>query len=370
MLEQRGGQFDFIADAQALTSSLHRQVADLQRAIEHYNEQAQPADQVLADTPAELHSLAFFRHVGALHQQLDNLHNRLRNNVLLAKQEQLASLRDSFNTTFVSDLCHEIHQAINDGRRTLEQLNKELEHHRFGADRERFQFDWDWLPEYKAYWEFFRELIQMPNLGDGTSLFDDTLSERSAEVRDQLLALLLDGDEQQALRELERISDYRRYRRYDILKHPEGKSAIRLSEYGTGSGGQLETPAYIIRAAAVTSAFRFNEGDSHLRMVIVDEAFMHMDEIRSREVIAYLTETLGLQLIFIMPTSKAGPFLELVSNQFVFSKVPSSQPVGELNTRVLLDRQQLNRERVAELWAQHRRVIRQQGALEFMEDVI
>jgi hypothetical protein len=54
----------------------------------------------------------------------------------------------------------------------------------------------------------------------------------------------------------------------------------------------------------------------------------------------------------------------------VFSKVPSSQPVGELNTRVLLDRQQLNRERVAELWAQHRRVIRQQGALEFMEDVI
>ena len=370
MLEQRGGQFDFIADAQALTSSLHRQVADLQRAIEHYNEQAQPADQVLADTPAELHSLAFFRHVGALHQQLDNLHNRLRNNVLLAKQEQLASLRDSFNTTFVSDLCHEIHQAINDGRRTLEQLNKELEHHRFGADRERFQFDWDWLPEYKAYWEFFRELIQMPNLGDGTSLFDDALSERSAAVRDQLLALLLDGDEQQALRELERISDYRRYRRYDILKHPEGKSPIRLSEYGTGSGGQLETPAYIIRAAAVTSAFRFNEGDSHLRMVIVDEAFMHMDEIRSREVIAYLTETLGLQLIFIMPTSKAGPFLELVSNQFVFSKVPSSQPVGELNTRVLLDRQQLNRERVAELWAQHRRVIRQQGALEFMEDVI
>ena len=242
--------------------------------------------------------------------------------------------------------------------------------HRFGADRERFQFDWDWLPEYKAYWEFFRELIQMPNLGDGTSLFDDTLSERSAEVRDQLLALLLDGDEQQALRELERISDYRRYRRYDILKHPEGKSAIRLSEYGTGSGGQLETPAYIIRAAAVTSAFRFNEGDSHLRMVIVDEAFMHMDEIRSREVIAYLIETLGLQLIFIMPTSKAGPFLELVSNQFVFSKVPSSQQVGELNTRVLLDRQQLNRERVAELWAQHRRVIRQQGALEFMEDVI
>ena len=370
MLQQSSAQFDFNADSQALTATLHRQIVDLQRAIEQYNQQTQPADQIVADSPSELHSLAFFSHIGGLRQQLDNLHNRLRNNVLLEKQEQLASLRDSFNTTFVSDLCHEIHQAINDGRRVLENLNQELEHHQFGADRERFQFDWDWLPEYKAYWDFFREIMQTPNLGDGTGLFDSSLSEKASGIRDQLLSLLLDGDEQQALRELERISDYRRYRRYDILKHPAGKQPIRLSEYGTGSGGQLETPAYIIRAAAVTSAFRFNDGDSHLRMVIVDEAFMHMDETRSREVIGYLTETLGLQLIFIMPTSKAGPFLELVSNQFVFSKVPSSQAVGELNTRVLLDRQQLNRDKVAELWAQHRRVIRQQGALEFMEDVI
>jgi energy-coupling factor transporter ATP-binding protein EcfA2 len=41
--------------------------------------------------------------------------NRLRNNVLLEKQEKLAGLRDTFNTTFVSDLCHEIRQAVNDG---------------------------------------------------------------------------------------------------------------------------------------------------------------------------------------------------------------------------------------------------------------
>ncbi|MFA5678044.1 MAG: SbcC/MukB-like Walker B domain-containing protein [Pseudomonas sp.] len=366
-LAQSDGEFDYAGAGKTLTDSLYRLAVALDGSLREYNQQAQPADNLLHDTPEELHSLGFFRHICSLSQQLDSLHNRLRNNVLLEKQEQLGKLRDSFNSTFVSDLCHEIHQAINDGERTLEQLNSELEHHRFGADREGFQFEWSWVPEYKEYWKFFSEVTQMPNLGDGTNLFEISLSEQSAAVRDQLLRLLLEGDEQQALRELERISDYRRYRRYDILKHPEGKPAIRLSEYGTGSGGQLETPAYIIRAAAVTSAFRFNEGDSHLRMVIVDEAFMHMDETRSRQVIGYLTETLGLQLIFIMPTSKAGPFLELVSNQFVFSKVPSPIPIGELNTRVLVDRQQLNRERIAELWANHRRVIRQQGSLDFME---
>lgn len=366
-LQQVHDSIDFAAEEHSLTDLLTRSCVDLQTALEHYNQQAQPADQLLSDSAEELHSAPFFGHIRQLQQQVDSLYNRLHNNVLLEKQEQLGSLRDSFNTTFVSDLCNEIHQAIRDGERTLKNLNKELQHHRFGADREHFTFEWEWLPEFKEYWDFFREVIDIPNLGDGASLFDSSLSQTASGIRDRLLAMLLDGDEQQALRELERISDYRRYRRYDILKHPQNKTPIRLSQYGTGSGGQLETPAYIIRAAAITSAFRFGEGDSHLRMVIVDEAFMHMDETRSREVIGYLTETLGLQLTFIMPTSKAGPFLDLISNQFVFAKVPSPTPVGELNTRVLVDRQQLNVERIKELWAQHRRVIRQQGTLDFME---
>ena len=57
------------------------------------------------------------------------------------------------------------------------------------------------------------------------------------------------------------------------------------------------------------------------------ETFMHMVESRSKSVINDLTNTLGLQLIFIMPTSKAGPFLlDLIS------KATSPAKVGELNT--------------------------------------
>lgn len=360
---------DFAQEAEALSNALTKHLTELDRKLGAYNQRARTADQIMYVTAADLHGTEFFRHINQIHQQLENIHNRLKNNVLLEKQASLASLKDSFNTTFITDLCLAIHQAVMDGERILKNLNKELQHHRFGADREWFDFEWQWVPEFKEYWHFLKEVVALPNLGDGASLFNSELSPDSQAIRDKMLSLLLEGDEQQALRELERISDYRHYRRYDILKHPEGKPPLRLSEYGTGSGGQLETPAYIIRAAAITSAFHFNEGDTHLRMVIVDEAFMHMDESRSREVIRYLTETLGLQLIFIMPTSKSGPFLELVSNQFIFSKIPSEKPVGELNTRVIVDRQELNRDRIAELWSNHRRVIRHQAAMDFMAEL-
>jgi uncharacterized protein YPO0396 len=312
---------------------------------------------------------ALFKNICELRRELDRIYNILKNNVLVEKHEQLQTLKRSFNDAFVSHLCQEIYQAILDGQRQLEALNKELVNHRFGSDREQFRFAAEWVPEYKEYWRFFDEVVRNPAMGEGATLFDADLSSKSAAVRDALMDLLLGEDEQQSLRELERIADYRNYYRYEIYKEVAGKPAIALSEYGTGSGGQLETPAYIVRAASITSALRYGEGANHLRMVLVDEAFSKMDEMRSREVIDYLTRSLGLQLIFIMPTSKCGPFMDLISNEFVFAKVPSA-PRGQLNTRVLVDRKECNRDRIGELWAQHRRTVRQQAELDFMADVV
>lgn len=312
-------------------------------------------------------SLEMYQQVQHAQNNIEAIYHSQKNNVLVGKHENLLALKDSFNTAFVSNLCHSIYQAISDGKEQLEVLNQELEHHRFGDDHERFFFGYDWIPEFREFYKFFKEVINTPDLGDGNSLFEAQLSKKSEQIRDKLLAMLLDKDEQTALRELNRISDYRNYRNYEIYKEPLNKEAIALSTYGTGSGGQLETPAYIIRAAAVTSAFRFNEGNTHCRMVLVDEAFSKMDETRSRQVIHYLTESLGLQLLFIMPTSKSGPFMDLISHQTIFSKCPASQAVGELQTRVLVDRKVCNTDKIQELWAKHRNTVRHQGMLDFME---
>ncbi|MCA6065216.1 ATP-binding protein [Thalassolituus marinus] len=354
-----------------ISQELNSTAYEIERNIAEHNQRCQTVDSIVY-TPdyRQEHGIAFFKTVCGLEREVERVYNRLKNNILVEKQDKLVQLRESFNNAFVTNLCHSIYQAINDGKRILEDLNKELAHHQFGADRETYWFDWEWVPEYKEYWQFFDEIIKNPTLGDGATLFTADLSKNAQRVRDHMMSMLLDEDEQKAMRELERISDYRNYRSYEIYKQPANKEPIALSQYGTGSGGQLETPAYIIRSAAITSAFRFNEGDTHLRVVLVDEAFSKMDETRSKEVINYLTESLGLQLLFIMPTSKSGPFMDLISNQFVFSKVPLAGGLtkGELQTRVLVDRQQCNQEKVKELWANHRRTIRHQAGLDFMEE--
>lgn len=354
----------------SLRTELKQSLNRLQHALLQHNQLSRTADGIACELDyRDEFGRDNFARVCELRQQFDGLYNRHKNSILAQRHAELESLRHSFNNAFVTNLCHSIFQAINDGKKILEDLNRELEHHRFGADRERFRFDYQWVPEFKEYWQFFKAVIDNPSLGDGETLFDMPLEPKFQKVRERLMAMLLDEDEQKALRELARIADYRNYRRYEIYKEPEGKPPIALSQYGTGSGGQLETPAYIIRSAAITSAFRFGEGNCHLRMVLVDEAFSKMDEHRSREVINYLTESLGLQLLFIMPSSKSGPFMDLISNQFVFSKCPTSERVGELNSRVLLDRQQCDKEKIASLMANHRRTIRQQAALDFMTEV-
>ena len=366
--ESKSSQIGSANTAEHLDARLKKSEHDLTATIQEHNQKCRPSDAVVLGTFNGRYDAAWFERICGLRREIDRIFNILKNNVLVGKHEQLKVLKSSFNDAFVSHLCQEIYQAITDGKRQLDLLNKELMNHRFGSDRERFRFAQDWVPEYREYAKFFEEIVRSPAIAAGSTLFDSTLSAKSMQIRDALMGLLLGADEKKSLSDLDRIADYRNYHRYEIYKEVEGKEPIALSEYGTGSGGQLETPAYIIRAASITSALRYAEGDNHLRMVLVDEAFSKMDESRSREVIDYLTGALGLQLIFIMPTSKCGPFMDLISNEFVFAKVPSS-PRGQLSSRVLVDRKQCNRERIQDLWTRHRRTVRQQAELDFMAEM-
>ena len=277
---------------------------------------------------------------------------------------QLRTAEVSFRDVFTKEFCYRIRNAIDNGVKTLKLLNVELNKLKFGTDR--FHIDWDtWVPEYKEYYAFFCAAYDLCDSQEATDLFGTTeLSPENCKIRDKLLALLLGEDKDKAIKELKRIADYRNYREYEIWKISDTGSKVALSEWGTGSGGQLETPAYIIRAAVVTNRLKHFDKGSNLRMMVNDESFSKMDEGRAHDVLRLMRDGLGMQLICAMPTNRAGAIKSEFSKEWSFSRTVAGQ-TGEVGFVSEPDERDLYPDSLRELWDARRTEARHQGQLVF-----
>lgn len=296
----------------------------------------------------------------SLRQELAQQLGALKSVGLVRNLDQLMRAETSFKDVFVRQFCFEIRNAVDSGVRSLRALNLELENWKFGADR--FSIDWSvWVPEFRDYYSFFvaaHELSESP----ADSIFDATsLGEAEVRARDRLLSLMLSSDLENAQAELMRIADYRNYRRYEIWKQSESGARVALSEWGTGSGGQLETPAYIVRAAVVTHRLRCFEPGPSLKLLVNDESFAKMDEPRARSVLHFIRDGLGAQLICAMPTKHAGGLRPEFSREYAFSRAPVTGN-GEVDFMSEVDARVLHTDKLQLLWEEHRRTVREAAA--------
>jgi len=283
---------------------------------------------------------------------------------LIKNLEQLRTAEASFNDVFTKQFCYEIRNAVDTGVRTLKTLNTELDKLKFGTDK--FRIDWsEWIPEFKAYYDFFCATSEMSDTQEAGNLFaDPVLSPENCQVRDRLVQLLLSDDEDKAVKELQRVADYRNYRRYEIYKESDTGSHVRLSEWGTGSGGQLETPAYIIHAAVVTNRLKRFEKGASLHLLVNDESFAKMDEGRARDVLKFLRDNLGMQLICAMPTKHAGAIKPEFSREWSFSRTVADGN-GEVGFVSESDERELRSDKLRELWELRRAQVREQAQINF-----
>ena len=130
---QAGSDLDFIEvieqaheDMERADRHVHDQVTEHNRNNSSYNEI------VIADLFGTKHDEGHFKSIVELKKQIVMVYNALKNNVLVDRHEELQGLKESFDTAFVTNLCHSIYQSINDGKRLLDDLNKELDGHVFG----------------------------------------------------------------------------------------------------------------------------------------------------------------------------------------------------------------------------------------------
>jgi energy-coupling factor transporter ATP-binding protein EcfA2 len=286
-----------------------------------------------------------------LARQIEGALNFLYNDILAKHREKLTAMTGRFNNTFISHVCHTLHNAVRKGKSRLDTFNRKLRNHYFGE--EYYRFEYKWIPEFYDYYKFFEEAALMNTDAEPTLFGATTLSKEGQKIFDEICEKLLDDDIDRSIRDLKRISDYRNYRTYDIKKCLPDR-ALSLKTYGAGSGGQMETPSYVIRSAGLASALRFGEGYSHLRTVMIDESFSKMDETRCKAVLDYLCETLGLQVLFVVPTKSSGVLHDHVDRIILMTKLKLQIPRGELDTGVTVNSYHLKKRKVAELWRRER----------------
>ena len=342
--------------------------SDVREGIADYNRHARSDEQLNLGHSLDHRSDDFSPVYGALVQLAGKVRDQLgvqREIGLVKNLDQLRTSEISFRDVFTKQFCYEIRNTVDIGVRTLKTLNNELERLKFGTDK--FSIDWsEWVPEFRAYYDFFSAAYDLSESQEsGGDLFGTTnLSPANLAVRDQLVGLLLSNDQNTALKELQRVADYRNYRRYEIWKESDIGSRVPLSEWGTGSGGQLETPAYIIRAAVVTNRLKHFDKGINLKLLVNDESFAKMDERRAHDVIKFIRDSLGMQLICAMPTKHAGAIKSEFTKEWCVTRTEADGN-GEVDFISEADERDLNTDALRKLWQAQRDQIRQQTQLLF-----
>lgn len=267
----------------------------------------------------------------------------------------------SFTSSFTTDFCATVLSNVEGRDDTILALNTNLSRINFGGDS--YFLITSLKPEYGDYIELFRKIRSLAELRKSElDLFN--AAEFTATDRDSLLSirdLLLDErDTEHALIELRRIADYRNYRSYDFERR-RGDDKIELSRWGTGSGGETETPVYVIRVAVMASAFKIfsQQKKAHFRSIFMDEVFSTMDEARTRRVLGFLKE-LGLQVVCAAPTRSMAAVLDEFDTRINFSRYQTAS--GDCSDVNVIN---LDKARVRALYDEHREAVATKAAATF-----
>jgi DNA repair exonuclease SbcCD ATPase subunit len=338
-------------------------LVDAREVLAEYNSQAKTDERFVVALQQRHDAMSFdanYTVLVALGQSVSKAVDAMRSIGLYNNIMELNKAERSFHDVFTKQFCVEIKSRVDEGIRTLRQMNAELKNLKFGSDS--FSIDWSrWEPEFEDYLSFFEAVTRLSDSAEPMDLFGEVaLSEKHTRIRDRLVKLLLDNDHERATKDLLRIADYRNYRHYDIINDTTSGGRVKLSEWGTGSGGQLETPAYIVRAAVVTNRLKLFEKGASLKLLVNDESFAKMDEPRARAVLGFLRDKLDLQVLSAMPTMKAGALKDEFNREYSFTRLKNVAN-GELDFISECDERIFKIDKMRELWERQRVLAREKA---------
>ena len=245
-------------------------------------------------------------------------YHQLKEMDIVSKEEKTRQAKlkceESFKTSFISGLNEKIENAKKD----IAELNKGLAQRDFNGETYEFCVSPTSRDDFKEYYK----IIQSGKEYMVNNLLSETLSESQRRIMDDLFIKLSSVENDQETEQmLMEYTDYRNYLDYDIkIKYNSGDFAYFSKVNKEKSGGETQTPFYVIMAASFEQVIRNrNQNEDFGCVVIFDEAFNNMDEQRIQEMIKFYNER-EIQTFIAVPPSRASTIIPYVNTRLLVIK--------------------------------------------------
>lgn len=199
-------------------------------------------------------------------------------------------LRNAFLHDFIAELKENIEKA----KEEIDIINRELKNIPFGIDF--YQFKMDERLDRKIFFDICNNLesfIKDPDFFNPQKVSQEKFNADVQKFLDDIL--------QQGSDEME-YSDYRNYFIYDMsIRRKTGEEMNLSKKQGSASGGEKQTPYFIILAA---SLMQFYPKDKNCaRLAFIDEAFSALSKERIEQMVRFLEEN-HFQVFYAAPPEK------------------------------------------------------------------
>lgn len=215
---------------------------------------------------------------------------------LITRREEC---EEEFKTSFLAKMKENIELAQMD----FKELNKKLALIDYNGTR--YQFKISASKDKKA---LYNMITDDKNIGGYTLFTQSFESSYQTEINDLFGKLMADEDS----KVLNEYTDYRNYMDYDI-EVCEGDRKFLLSQnVAEKSGGETQVPYYVIIAASFNQIY----SDDTIKLIMLDEAFDKMDEIRMQSMMEFFAK-LDFQMILATPPGKMSVIGDQVNSIFL-----------------------------------------------------
>ena len=209
-------------------------------------------------------------------------------------KNKLKDASTKLRNAFLHDFIAELKENIENAREEIDIINSELKKIPFGIDF--YQFKMEERPDRKIFFDICNNLesyIKDPDFFNPQKVSQEKFNADVQKFLDNIL--------QQGSDEME-YSDYRNYFVYDMsIRRKTGEEMNLSQKQGSASGGEKQTPYFIILAASLMQFYPKNKNCA--RLAFIDEAFSALSKERIEQMVRFLEEN-HFQVFYAAPPEK------------------------------------------------------------------